>query len=74
MTLSFDPKTLELPVYHFIGERLDATGGLEIHRPSDGNLYTSCPIADEMLVDRAVQSAKETLKSSGWADSRPRNG
>ncbi|GAA5628573.1 (Z)-2-((N-methylformamido)methylene)-5-hydroxybutyrolactone dehydrogenase [Brucella sp. NBRC 12953] len=73
MTLSFDPKTLELPVYHFIGgERLDATGGIEIHRPSDGNLYTSCPVADELLVDRAVRNAKATLKSSGWADSRPR--
>ncbi|KYB45950.1 hypothetical protein AB664_29660 [Brucella anthropi] len=60
MTLSFDPKTLELPVYHFIGgERLDATGGLEIHRPSDGNLYTSCPIADEMLVDRPSKAPRK---------------
>lgn len=74
MTLSFDPTTLELPVYHFIGgERLDATGGIEMHRPSDGNLYTSCPIGNDILVDRAVQTAKATLKSSGWADSRPRD-
>ena len=37
MTLSFDPETLELPFYHFIGgERVDATGTLEMRRPSDG--------------------------------------
>lgn len=73
MTLSFDPETLELPFYHYIGgERVDAKGGLEMRRPSDGKAYGDCPIADGALVDRAVQTAKAALKSSGWADARPR--
>jgi len=73
MTLSFDPETLELPFYHHIGgERVEASGGVEMRRPSDGKAYGDCPVADEALVDRAVQTAKAALKSSGWADARPR--
>ncbi len=73
MTLSFDPETLELPLYHYIGgERVAATGGLEMHRPSDGKAYGECPVADSALVDRAVQSGKQAFKTSGWADARPR--
>jgi len=73
MTLSFDPETLNLPFYHYIaGERIDATGEMGMHRPSDGKAYGDCPIADDVIVDRAVQTAKATLKASGWADSRPR--
>jgi aldehyde dehydrogenase (NAD+) len=74
MTLSFDPKTLELPFYHYIGgNRVDATGGIEMQRPSDGQAYGLCPIADDELVDRAVKAASTTLKTSGWADCRPRD-
>ena len=73
MTLSFDPETLKLPFYHYIGgEPVEATGAMEMHRPSDGKAYGDCPIADVALVDRAVENAKATLKTSGWADSRPR--
>lgn len=73
MTLSFDPETLELPLYHYIGgERVAATGGLEMFRPSDGKAYAECPVADSALVDRAVRSGKQALKTSGWADARPR--
>ena len=73
MTLSFDPDTVELPFYHFIGgERVSAAGALEMRRPSDGKRYGECPIADADLVDRAVQTAKRALKTSGWADARPR--
>ena len=73
MTLSFDPDALDLPFYHFIGrERVLAAGALEMRRPSDGKRYGACPIADEALVDRAVQTAKQALKTSGWADVRPR--
>jgi aldehyde dehydrogenase (NAD+) len=73
MTLSFDPETLQLPFYHFIGgERVYAAGGLEMRRPSDGKAYGDCPVAGGELVDRAVQAAKAALKSSGWAEVRPR--
>ncbi|MEO9339760.1 aldehyde dehydrogenase family protein [Mesorhizobium sp. SB112] len=73
MTLSFDPETVEFPFYHLIGgERVEAVGALEMRRPSDGKVYGECPVADEALVDRAVQAARSALKSSGWADARPR--
>ncbi|MBN9045994.1 MAG: aldehyde dehydrogenase [Rhizobiales bacterium] len=73
MTLSFDPDALELPFYHFIGgERVQAGGGLEMRRPSDGKAYGDCPVADAAMVDRAVATAKEAQKASGWADARPR--
>ena len=67
MTLSFDPDTLPLPVGHFIGDRLlPAEGEIDMHRPSDGKAYADCPLADEALVDRAVETAKNALKASNW--------
>jgi aldehyde dehydrogenase (NAD+) len=75
MTLSFDPATLAFPFHHFIdGEPVAAAvgGGPEMRRPSDGHAYGECPVADAELVDRAVQSAKKALKTSGWGDARPR--
>jgi aldehyde dehydrogenase (NAD+) len=49
-----------------------AAGTLDMRRPSDGKCCGACPVADEALVDRAVQTAKQALKTSGWADIRPR--
>lgn len=74
MTLSFDPEAIALPFHHFIdGEPVAASGsGPDMHRPSDGRAYGECPVADADLVDRAVQSAKRALKTSGWSDVRPR--
>lgn len=73
MTLSFDPDTLPLPVGHFIGDRLiPAEGVIDMHRPSDGRAYAGCPLADEALVDRAVETAKNALKASNWGGVRPR--
>ncbi|SDA98613.1 aldehyde dehydrogenase family protein [Sinorhizobium sp. NFACC03] len=73
MTLSFDPDTLPLPVGHFIGDRLiPAEGVIDMHRPSDGKAYAGCPLADEALVDRAVETAKNALKASNWGGVRPR--
>lgn len=73
MTLSFDPDTLPLPVGHFIGDRLiPAEGVIDMHRPSDGKAYAGCPLADEALVDRAVETAKKALKASNWGGVRPR--
>ncbi|MEI3854904.1 MULTISPECIES: aldehyde dehydrogenase family protein [unclassified Ensifer] len=73
MTLSFDPDTLPLPVGHFIGDRLiPAEGVIDMHRPSDGRAYAGCPLADEALVDRAVETAKNALKANNWGGVRPR--
>lgn len=73
MTLSFDPDKLDVSAYHYIGgERIAATGLLELRRPSDGRAYAACPVADAAIVDRAAAAAKDALKSSGWGDSRPR--
>ncbi|MDX0451056.1 aldehyde dehydrogenase family protein [Sinorhizobium medicae] len=73
MTLSFDPDTLPLPVGHFIGGRLvPAEGVIDMHRPSDGKSYAGCPLADEVLVDRAVETARKALKASNWGGVRPR--
>lgn len=73
MTLSFDPDTLPLPIGHFIGDRLvSAEGVIDMRRPSDGKPYAGCPLADEALVDRAVETAKAALKSSNWGGVRPR--
>ncbi len=68
MTLSFDPDTLPLPVGHFIGGRLvPAEGVIDMHRPSDGKPYAGCPLADEVLVDRAVETAKKALRRATGA-------
>ncbi|MCF1481256.1 MULTISPECIES: aldehyde dehydrogenase family protein [Rhizobium/Agrobacterium group] len=73
MTLSFDPDTIALPIGHFIGDTLvDANGALDMYRPSDGKAYAGCPIANEDMVDRAVQTAKQALKTSKWGSVRPR--
>ncbi|MDP9810863.1 aldehyde dehydrogenase (NAD+) [Rhizobium tibeticum] len=73
MTLSFDPDRLPLPVGHFIGDRLvPADAVLDMHRPSDAKAYGGCPVADENMVDRAVQTAKQALKVSNWGGVRPR--
>ncbi|MVA55078.1 aldehyde dehydrogenase family protein [Agrobacterium vitis] len=73
MTLSFDPDTIALPIGHFIGDALvDANGALDMYRPSDGKAYAGCPVANEDMVDRAVQTAKQALKTSKWGSVRPR--
>ncbi|MBD3844387.1 aldehyde dehydrogenase family protein [Bosea sp. SSUT16] len=73
MSLSFDPATIDLPRAHFIGgERVPATGGIALHRPSDGVAFADCPVAEADLVDRAVEAAKRALKTSGWGIVRPR--
>ncbi|WP_404401904.1 aldehyde dehydrogenase family protein [Pelagibacterium halotolerans] len=73
MTLSFDPDSLDLSAYHYVGgERIVANGELELRRPSDGKAYAGCPVADVSLVDRAVAVAKDAQRSTGWADVRPR--
>ncbi|ENN88455.1 putative aldehyde [Rhizobium freirei PRF 81] len=73
MDLSFDPDSLSLPVGHFVGEHfIVADGIIPMHRPSDGEAYAGCPVADADLVDQAVQTAKAALKESNWGGVRPR--
>ncbi|ACM38757.1 aldehyde dehydrogenase [Allorhizobium ampelinum S4] len=62
-----------MPIGHFIGDALvAANGALDMYRPSDGKAYAGCPIANEDMVDRAVQTAKQALKTSQWGSVRPR--
>ena len=74
MKRSFDPNGVSLPIGHWIhGEYVEGPGRIELLRPSDGAAYFSCPIADAVMVDRAVQSAKNALRTSGWATCHPRD-
>ncbi|WP_454683562.1 aldehyde dehydrogenase family protein [Ancylobacter moscoviensis] len=73
MSLSFDPRTLTLPVGHFIGgSYVEGTPAIEVRAPSDGRTLADIPTADVGTVDRAVQAAKAALAGSGWASVRPR--
>lgn len=73
MTLSFDPDTIALPHGHFVGNGLVAAEGvIDMHRPSDGQAYAGCPLADADMVDRAVETANQALKTSKWGQVRPR--
>ncbi|MBB4008717.1 aldehyde dehydrogenase family protein [Allorhizobium taibaishanense] len=73
MTLSFDPDAIALPNGHFVGNGLVAAEGvIDMHRPSDGKAYAGCPLADADMVDRAVETAKQALKTSKWGQVRPR--
>lgn len=73
MTLSFDPRSIDLPIGHFIDGRFQpAAGGIAMHRPSDGVAYADCPVASADVVDQAVAAAKRALKVSNWGGVRPR--
>ncbi|MBR1132057.1 aldehyde dehydrogenase family protein [Bradyrhizobium iriomotense] len=73
MSLSFDPDRIQLPIGHFIGDRLlESPGLLPLHRPSDGAFYAECPVASAETVDEAVQTARKALKTSNWGGVRPR--
>lgn len=73
MTLSFDPDSLSLPRAHFIGGAyVPAADGMTLRRPSDGQVFADCPVADAALVDQAVQTARTALATSGWGSVRPR--
>lgn len=73
MSLSFDPNSLTLPQGHYIGGTyVAAREGMTLYRPSDAVAFADCPIADAAVVDQAVQTAKQALKTSGWGSLRPR--
>ena len=73
MTISFDPNSIDLPKGHFIGGNyIEDLNGMAMRRPSDGQGFADCPVADAAMVDRAVEVAKAALKSSGWGGVAPR--
>lgn len=74
MTQTFDPDSIALPVGHFIGgDIVAAEGEIELFRPSDGQAYAACPVADAQMVDRAISNARQAHKDSGWGASMPRD-
>lgn len=74
MSQSFDPDAIALPQGHFIGgQRVPATEGMTLQRPSDGKAFATCPIAGAEVVDQAVEAAQAALKSSGWGQCQPRD-
>jgi aldehyde dehydrogenase (NAD+) len=70
----FDPAAIAVRGDHFIGgERIgEGTARIDVARPSDGVVYASLPVADEQMVDRAVESASRAFRESGWPRMAPR--
>jgi aldehyde dehydrogenase (NAD+) len=73
MSLSFDPRSLSLPIGHYIGGRLvGGAGAIAVRAPSDHRLLAEIPCADADVVDAAVRGAQAALETSGWAQRPPR--
>src|SRR5690242_17005548 len=55
----YQPEEVAVPGGHLIAGRVRADGALplEVRRPSDGRLHGSLPLADDAVVDAAVQAA-----------------
>jgi aldehyde dehydrogenase (NAD+) len=71
---SFNPVDVQVPNSHFIGGKAVNSGEkMDVWRPSDGEAYSSIPIADLDLVDRAVENAWQAFKQSNWATQSPRD-
>jgi aldehyde dehydrogenase (NAD+) len=45
---------------------------MDVRRPSDNAVYAGLPVADAVMVDRAVQNAWTAFKTSDWARQAPR--
>lgn len=71
---SFDPNSIHIQQAHYInGEYVrQSANHMDVARPSDGVVYAELPIADQMLVDQAVETAWRVQKSSDWASRPPR--
>lgn len=72
--LSFDPEKVSLPVGHYIDGQHTQTQGapFAVKRPSDGKVFATINEAQPDDVDRAVNSAHQALKTSGWSSCSPR--
>ncbi|MDG1319686.1 MAG: aldehyde dehydrogenase family protein [Paracoccaceae bacterium] len=74
MSLSFDPSLVRLEPSHYIaGKSIKVPGEITIERPSDGKVFSECPIASPELVDQAVEAARVAVKASGWSVCHPRD-
>jgi aldehyde dehydrogenase (NAD+) len=74
MSLSFDPSSIPFEPSHYIGgKKVNGSGNIAISRPSDGEVFSECPIAGPELVDQAVETATGALKTSGWSGCHPRD-
>ncbi|MGR3824821.1 MAG: aldehyde dehydrogenase family protein [Salipiger marinus] len=74
MTLAFDPAALTLPAAHFIGGTfIDGPEEIAVTAPSSGQALRAIPCADAAMVDRAVETARAALASSGWGGLMPRD-
>jgi aldehyde dehydrogenase (NAD+) len=71
----FDPAAVVVRSGHFIdGEYIDeGASRIEVARPSDGVVYATVPVADDAMVDRAVESAWHAFRTSAWARMAPRD-
>jgi aldehyde dehydrogenase (NAD+) len=70
----FNPDKLAIQGGHFIGGNYveDHAHGMDVRRPSDGQVYAGLPVADAALVDRAVENAWQAFKTTNWATQPPR--
>jgi aldehyde dehydrogenase (NAD+) len=67
------PDAVNVRSGHYIGGAyIDDQAAMEVRRPSDGKAYAGLPVADEAMVDRAVQDAWNAFKTSDWAQRAPR--
>lgn len=70
---SFDPRLIAVRSAHFIGGHYrDTQPGMDVSRPSDGQVYAQLPVADAAWVDEAVSNAWQAYQSSDWASRPPR--
>ncbi|ABE42022.1 aldehyde dehydrogenase family protein [Polaromonas sp. JS666] len=72
---AFDPNQISVPTGHFINGALVGDARAEtvaVRRPSDGQVYAQLPLADEALVDRAVEASWKAWRSGDWARRAPR--
>ncbi|WP_223262753.1 aldehyde dehydrogenase family protein [Sphingobium sp. SCG-1] len=74
MAVIFDPDLIDFPSGSLIaGERLRGSGQhYAVLRPSDGKVAREERGAGQDLVDRAVNTARDSYKTSGWPTSEPR--
>jgi aldehyde dehydrogenase (NAD+) len=72
---AFDPDQIPVSAGHFIQGRLiegPADQSQDVRRPSDGQVYAPLPMAQDALVDEAVEGAYAAWRSTDWATRPPR--
>ncbi|MGE3874416.1 MAG: aldehyde dehydrogenase [Parvibaculaceae bacterium] len=72
--LDFAPDDIVIPSGHFIDGQVQSTDDdmIEVVRPSDGRFLGRIPDGSQETVERAVASAWNAFKTSGWPVRAPR--